>query len=285
VHPEDREKLKAALARTLEKNVLYEPKYRVVWTDGSVHYITARGRLVRDDMGQPTRINGILWDITDQLLLEQERIKRQKIESLGTLAGGIAHDFNNLLQGIFGYISMAKTSLDQREKSLAMLEQAENALHQSVSLTTQLLTFSKGGKPIKKLISLLPVIENATKFALSGSRSSYQFDIEPGLWQVDADEGQLGQVIQNIVLNADQAMPKGGTVVIAAKNVLKSDSRHPQLTKGDYVEISVQDSGIGIPEKYLQKIFDPFFTTKDEGSGLGLATSYSSSETMMALSM
>jgi len=275
VHPEDREKIKAALTRTIEKNEFYEPKYRVVWTDGSVHYITARGRLVRDEMGQPMRINGILWDITDQLLLEQERIKRQKIESLGTLAGGIAHDFNNLLQGIFGYISMAKMSLDQREKSLAMLEQAENALHQSVSLTTQLLTFSKGGKPIKKRVSLLPVIENATKFALSGSQSSCQFHIEPGLWQVDADEGQLGQVIQNIVLNADQAMPKGGTVVVTAKNVLKSDSRHPQLTKGDYVEISVQDSGIGIPEKYLQKIFDPYFTTKEKGSGLGLATSYS----------
>jgi CheY-like chemotaxis protein len=156
-----------------------------------------------------------------------------------------------------------------------MLEQAENALHQSVSLTTQLLTFSKGGKPIKKLISLLPVIENAAKFALSGSRSSCQFDIEPGLWQVNADEGQLGQVIQNIVLNAEQATPEGGTVVITAKNVLKPDSRHPQLTKGDYVEIAVHDSGIGIPEKYLQKIFDPYFTTKEKGSGLGLATSYS----------
>jgi CheY-like chemotaxis protein/anti-sigma regulatory factor (Ser/Thr protein kinase) len=170
---------------------------------------------------------------------------------------------------------MAKMSLDRKEEASAMLDQAEKALHQSVSLTTQLLTFSKGGKPVKKRISLLPVIENAAKFALSGSRSNCRLQIEPGLWQVDADGGQVGQVIQNIVLNADHAMPEGGTVEISAKNVLKPDKGHPQLSKGRYVEISVQDRGIGIPEKYLQKIFDPYFTTKEKGSGLGLATSYS----------
>jgi len=231
--------------------------------------------LVCNDKGQPARINGILWDITEQHLLQEERLKLQKIESIGTLAGGIAHDFNNLLQGVFGYISMAKVTFDQKEKALAMLEQAENALHQSVSLTTQLLTFSKGGKPVKKQISLLPVIENAAKFALSGSRCHYQLDIESGLWQVDADGGQLEQVIQNIVLNADHAMPEGGSVVITAKNVLKPYSKHPMVTKGNYVKISIQDTGIGIPKKYLQKIFDPYFTTKEKGSGLGLATSYS----------
>ena len=152
VHPEDREKMKAAFARTIEQDALYEPAYRVVWLDGSVRYIAARGRLVRDDKGQPARINGILWDITAQRLLEQELVKTQKLESIGMLAGGIAHDFNNLLQGIFGYISMAKHSVDQKDKALAMLEQAEKALHSSVSLTNQLLTFSKGGKPVKKVV-------------------------------------------------------------------------------------------------------------------------------------
>ena len=276
VHPEDREQIKSALARTIEKNVLYEPKYRVVWPDGSVHYMTARGRLVRDDRGQPARINGILWDITDQLLLEQERIKTQKIDSLGTLAGGIAHDFNNLLQGIFGYISMAKLSLEQKEKSLQMLEEAEKALHMSVNLTTQLLTFSKGGKPVKKMISLQPVIENSVKFALSGSNVDYRIMLDENLWTVEADEGQLGQVIQNIVLNADQAMPLGGTIRITAKNVQATKEELPQLLRyGKYVEISVNDSGIGISTQHLKKIFDPYFTTKKKGSGLGLATSYS----------
>jgi two-component system cell cycle sensor histidine kinase/response regulator CckA len=228
-----------------------------------------------DDRGGLVEYQSSGRDITERRLLEEERLKTQTMESIGTLAGGIAHDFNNLLQGIFGYISMAKMSLGQTEKSLAMLEQAENALNQSVSLTTQLLTFSKGGRPVKKRISLPPAIENAAKFALSGSRSGYRLDIEPGLWQVDADEGQIGQAIQNIVLNADQAMPEGGTVVITAKKVLKPDNKHPQLPKGNYVEISVQDSGVGIAGQYLQKIFDPYFTTKEKGSGLGLATSYS----------
>ncbi|HXX54111.1 MAG TPA: PAS domain S-box protein [Thermodesulfovibrionales bacterium] len=243
--------------------------------DGYFLFVETKGYPIKDASGNVTSVIETINNITEKRLLEEERLKTQKLESIGTLAGGIAHDFNNLLQGIFGYISMAKMSLDRQEKSYAMLEQAESALHQSISLTMQLLTFSKGGKPIKKRISLLPVIESSAKFALSGSQSGLELDIAPDLWQVDADSGQLGQVIQNIVLNADHAMPEGGTILVAAKNVMKPDSRHPQLTKSRYVEISVRDEGIGIPEKYLQKIFDPYFTTKEKGSGLGLATSYS----------
>ena len=243
--------------------------------DGHLLFVETKGYPIKDASGNVTSAIETINDITEKHLLEEERLKTQKLESIGTLAGGIAHDFNNLLQGIFGYISMAKMSLDQREKLLSMLAQAENALHQSVSLTTQLLTFSKGGKPVKKRISLLPVIDDAAKFALSGSQSKYRLDIEPGLWQVDADGGQLGQVIQNIVLNADQAMPEGGIVVITAKNVVVQHKDKARLPKGNYVEMSIQDSGIGIPGKYLQKIFDPYFTTKEKGSGLGLATSYS----------
>jgi PAS domain S-box-containing protein len=243
--------------------------------DGRLLFVETKGYPIKDASGNVTSVIETINNITEKHLLEEERLKTQKLESIGTLAGGIAHDFNNLLQGIFGYISMAKMSLDRREMSLSMLEQAERALQQSVSLTSQLLTFSKGGKPVKKRLSLPPVIENAAKFALSGSRSEYRLDIETGLWQVDADGGQLGQVIQNIVLNADQAMPEGGIVVITAKNVVGPDKDNAQLPKGNRVEISVRDSGIGIPEKYLLKIFDPYFTTKEKGSGLGLATSYS----------
>jgi two-component system, cell cycle sensor histidine kinase and response regulator CckA len=276
VHPEDRERVRAALARTLEHDVPYEPEYRVVWPEGSIRHVTARGRLVRDDTGQPLRINGILWDITEQRSLEEERLKAQKLESIGTLAGGIAHDFNNLLQGVFGYISMAKLTHDQKEKSLAMLEQAEKALHQSVSLTSQLLTFSKGGRPMKKVIDVRPVIENAVKFALSGSRAEYLLSFDDSLRPVEADEGQLGQVIQNIALNAEQAMPLGGRIEIAARNVpAESRAGVPAALRGDLVEITVRDRGMGIPPEHLPKIFDPYFTTKEKGSGLGLATSYS----------
>jgi nitrogen-specific signal transduction histidine kinase/CheY-like chemotaxis protein len=221
-------------------------------------------------------LEGFITDVSERHLLEEELLKTEKLEAIGTLAGGIAHDFNNLLQGIFGYISMAKMNLGQKEKALAMLEQAEQALHMSVNLTSQLLTFSKGGKPVRKKLALRPVIENAVKFALSGSRVNYELDTEENLGTVDADEGQIGQVIQNIVLNADQAMPMGGTVKVSAKNVYASGQAGPlRLAKGNYVEISVRDSGVGIPPEYLPRIFDPYFTTKERGSGLGLATCYS----------
>lgn len=275
VHPEDREKIKTALARTIEQDALYEPTYRVVRPDGSVHYITARGRLVRDDKGQPARINGIVWDITDQRLLEEEIINAQKLESIGTLAGGIAHDFNNLLQGIFGYISMAKLTFDQKEKSLAMLEQAEKALHQSVNLTSQLLTFSKGGKPVKRVVALRPLVENSVAFALSGSRVTYEIATDEDLRSVEADGGQISQMIQNIVLNADQAMPLGGMIRVSIRNMHAHELVPPADLQGDLVEISIRDQGTGIPPEHLTRIFDPYFTTKEKGSGLGLATTYS----------
>jgi PAS domain S-box-containing protein len=225
--------------------------------------------------GRPSLV-GFFTDITEKLLLEEERLKAQKLESIGTLAGGIAHDFNNLLQGIFGYISMAKLTIDQREKSLAMLVQAEKALHQSVNLTSQLLTFSKGGKPVKKVIDLRTVIEDSVKFALSGSRVSYELSFGDDLCAVEADEGQIGQVVQNIILNAEQAMPLGGRIEIAARCVPPFQASGLALTAPDgLVEIVVRDQGTGIPPEHLPRIFDPYFTTKEKGSGLGLATAYS----------
>jgi len=251
--------------------------------DGSPRWWDVIITPIKDAQRNPERLLAISRDITEQKNAEEQRVKledqlrqSQKLESVGTLAGGIAHDFNNLLQGVFGYISMAKIVHDQKEKSLAMLEQAEKALHLSVNLTSQLLTFSKGGSPVKKMIKLLPVIENAVKFSLSGSRVGYHINIDESLWAVNADEGQISQVIQNIVLNADQAMPLGGIIEISAQNVVApGDSVPISLENGKYVLISIKDTGVGISEEYLLKIFDPYFTTKEKGSGLGLATSYS----------
>jgi len=243
---------------------------------GSILYVETKAFPIKDSSGAVTSVIETVNNITEKYLLEEEQLKTQKLEAIGTLAGGIAHDFNNLLQGIFGYIAMAKLTLDQKDKSLHMLEQAEKALQMSVDLTTQLLTFSKGGSPVKKKIQLESVIENSVKFALSGSRAEYCIMLEEDLFGVEADEGQVGQVIQNIVLNADQAMPLGGMIMIAARNLLSLNKGMPHLPRGGkYVEISVRDSGSGIAAPYLRKIFDPYFTTKEKGSGLGLATSYS----------
>lgn len=265
-----------AVRHVFEKGEPHTALHKHPDAKGSILYFEMKAFPIKDSTGAVTSAIETINNITEKHLLEAEQLKTQKLEAIGTLAGGIAHDFNNLLQGVFGYISMAKMTLDQKEQSLTMLEQAEKALHMSVNLTTQLLTFSKGGKPMKKKIQLKAVIENSVRFALSGSNVDFRTEFDDNLWAVDADEGQIGQVIQNIVLNADQAMPVGGTIVIAVRNV---SAPHKGLTsllaEGQYIEISVKDNGIGIPEQYLPRLFDPYFTTKEKGSGLGLATSYS----------
>ncbi len=245
-------------------------------SDGQMIYVETKAFPIKDASGKVISTIETINNITEKHLLEEEQLKTQKLESIGLLAGGIAHDFNNLLQGVFGYINMAKMTFDKKDKALDMLEQAEKALHQSVNLTDQLLTFSKGGNPAKKPMSLKLVIEKTVRFALSGSKSDFHFEVDPELWHVNGDAGQLGQVIHNIVLNADQSMPLGGVVNVAARNLTADDSALPSsLAKGSYVELLIKDSGVGIPKQYLDKIFDPYFTTKEKGSGLGLATCYS----------
>ncbi|TAN41853.1 MAG: PAS domain S-box protein [Nitrospirae bacterium] len=260
----------------LEKEIVQKYENDILTKAGEKRLIAWTNSHMFGPNEEITGITSLGIDITEHRRLEEQLRNIQKLEAVGTLAGGIAHDFNNLLQGIFGYLSMARISIDNRDKALSMLEQAEKALHLSVKLTSQLLTFTKGGKPEKKLIKLGPLIENSARFALSGSNCSCVSDIAESLRPVNADEGQISQVVQNIVLNADQAMPLGGTIEISARNVESGDSVLPAiLEKGEYAAISIRDTGIGIPEEYLPRIFDLYFTTKEKGSGLGLATSYS----------
>ena len=228
---------------------------RMMNADGNVIGITALG-----------------VDITQRQQIEEHMLRNQKLEAVGTLAGGIAHDFNNLLQGIFGFIAMAKINSDKHGKAYDLLGQAEESLSIATNLTGQLLTFAKGGKPVKNILAIEPVIRNAVRLSLSGSRSDQRMVFDDPLWYVEADAGQIGQVIQNIVLNAHDAMPQGGTISISAANVLQS---MPSSPKKRFVRITISDTGHGIPEDHLKKIFDPYFTTKQKGSGLGLATAYS----------
>ncbi|MFC1523668.1 PAS domain S-box protein [Thermodesulfobacteriota bacterium] len=243
---------------------------------GNVIFVETKAFPLRVDSDGVKSVIEVLHNVTERHLLEAEQLKSQKLESIGTLAGGIAHDFNNLLQGIFGFVSMAKLSADQPEKVCTLLDQAENALSMSVNLTGQLLTFAKGGMPVINKTDLRPLIENASRFALSGSRSDYRLTIPEDLWCAETDEGQISQVIQNIVLNASEAMPDGGNIDITAENVeIPSKSKIQLPDGGKFIKVMIRDTGVGILEKHLSKIFDPYFTTKHKGSGLGLATSYS----------
>ncbi len=249
--------------------------HRHVNMDGSVLYVETKAFPLKDALGNVTSAIEVINNITDKHLLEEQMLRTQKLEAVGLLAGGIAHDFNNLLQGVLGSISMAKTFSDREGKAFTMLESAESALYQATNLTKQLLTFSKGGEPVKKVIALPSLVDNAAKFSLSGSNVNYRTVVENHLWPVEADEGQIYQVIHNIVLNACEAMPDGGTIGIELQNVLLDEKSGLPLKRGKYVRMDIIDPGTGIPDSHLSKIFDPYFTTKKRGSGLGLATSYS----------
>jgi PAS domain S-box-containing protein len=277
VHPEDVPRAKQIFEASMSAgNGWQGVVLRWRHQDGTYRWVESNATSVTDARGTLVGFRGTDRDITERRRLEQELVKAQKLEAIGTLAGGIAHDFNNLLQGLFGYISLARMNLDRRDKAGEMLEQAEKALSLSVNLTTQLLTFAKGGQPLKRTLAPAAILENPIKFALSGSRSDYRLVVDKDLWAVDADEGQLAQVIQNLVINASEAMPLGGTVEIAAHNEVIPKASNPLVPAGgEFVRIDVKDSGTGIPGQHLARIFDPYFTTKQQGSGLGLATSYS----------
>jgi len=255
------------------KGYLKSSELDFIKKDGSIANTLISVRARYNENGEITRYEGFYSDITERRRTEQELMKIQKLESLGIFAGGIAHDLNNILTPILGNISLARIQKDYDKIAERLLE-AEKATLMARDLTQQLLTFSKGGAPIKRPTSISHILKDSVNFALRGTDVRPEISIPNDLWAVDIDEGQISQVITNIILNADQAMPDGGIIEIRAENVFINEDSLP-LKNGEYVKITIKDHGIGIPEKYLSKIFDPYWTTKKTGSGLGLATSYS----------
>jgi two-component system, cell cycle sensor histidine kinase and response regulator CckA len=254
-------------------------EHSIVVPDGGTKIVSEHIFVIKKSGGN--MIVSILTDITEKKRAESDRAtveqylqQTQKLESLGVLAGGIAHDFNNLLSGVFGFMDLARSRVLD-EKAAEYLSRAGDSIERAKGLTQQLLTFSKGGEPIRKIVPVAPLIRETCDFALSGANVKCAYGIARDLWHCNIDRNQIGQVFQNLMLNAIQAMPLGGLIEVLAENVSLGEKEHPLLVKGDYVLIAVKDSGTGISKEMLPRIFDPFFTTKTKGHGLGLATTFS----------
>lgn len=276
VHEDDTDRAKKVFDRSFKiKKGDRNFEYKAVKKDGKIWYASSSWEPVIDEKGEFQGMILQTIDISDKKIMEQEIAKVQKLESIGILAGGIAHDFNNFLTGIIGNISLAKLKTDPKDEIYEILTESEKAAHSAKSLTQQLLTFSKGGIPIKEKTDIKDLIKESTKFAIVGSNVNCEFDFSENLWEVIIDIAQMSQVVNNIILNALEAIPEEGTITVKAENCEIEERAKIPLKKGKYVKISINDTGIGIPSDNIHKIFDPFFTTKQNGSGLGLATVFS----------
>ena len=254
---------------------LIERECILVARDGSERLVSHSAALIRDLDGRVIGMVVVFRDITDKQRLAEEIDRASRLESVGMLAGGIAHDFNNILLAIINNVSLARTRLGGDHEVRERLEDAEKASLKARDLTRQLLTFSKGGAPVLNTHRLPGIIRESTEFVLHGSNIEVRFEIASDLHPVEIDAGQISQVLNNLAINAMQAMPRGGKITVAARNVELAAGNLHSLEPGDYVHISMSDNGPGVPRHIQAKLFDPFFTTKPNGSGLGLATSYS----------
>jgi PAS domain S-box-containing protein len=241
--------------------------------DGTVREVEVDAAPI--EVGGEVMLYASARDVTDRKRLEEEVTKAQKLEAIGVLAGGIAHDFNNLLAAILGHVELAMSAAGPGSTITSDLEVAKSSIGRATELTKRLLTFARGGAPVKRRLGVPKLLSDNLALALGGSAMRTELRLDDGLWEVEADEGQLGQVLSNVLLNARQAMNDTGSLSIFARNRTVVTGELAELPAGDYVQLDVQDDGPGVPEHLLPKVFDPFFTTKSRASGLGLTTAYS----------
>ena len=278
VYPEERQALIESFHTHFGSLQEIDMTCRLLTKQGEWRWFESHVHPFRTSMGM---VKGVIVtrDITEQKRVEEERIRATKLESVGLLAGGIAHDFNNILTAVFANIGLAKMMAAKEPSSntsvVERLSAAEKACLRARDLTKQLLTFAKGGAPVKSTTSIASIIGDTVEFALRGSSVRCSLQISEELWPVLVDEGQISQVLQNLVINAEQAMPDGGVIDVTVANYSILSPSDLPLKPGNYVRVAVTDQGIGIPQDHLSKIFDPYFTTKQKGSGLGLASTYS----------
>ncbi|OVE71910.1 hypothetical protein BVX93_02250, partial [bacterium B13(2017)] len=278
VHPDDKQKISAAWQNMINgKENITNIQYRYkIDKEKYNHFETTVRKIIQKDKEM---FCVIAHDITERIKAEEERQTIQKLESIGLLAGGIAHDFNNLINGILGNISLTQMVIDDKDAALEKLRASEKILNQASHLTHQLLTFSKGGTPIKELINIQELILEVSEFALAGSNIYLECDLDESKFNLNADKGQIRQVIQNLIINAKHAMPQGGAIKMSCKDVYLEKETicrcNFRIGAGIYLKIIIKDEGIGIAKEHLTKIFDPYFTTKSDGHGLGLSVVFS----------
>lgn len=279
IHSHDRENIRKAILRAIEQKSDLNMEMRVIWPDGTVHWLAAKGQSLCNGNSKPVRVIGVLGDITERRQLELDLINAKKMETIGILAGGIAHDFNNLLTVIQGYIDLAGLEASRFTPLSRYLQAMGKGVEQAADLTRRLITFSEGGEPVRCNCNIKELIKDAVNRTVKGSRIELTYFIDDRLNTAWIDKRQINQVIRNIVINATEAMPDGGSLKIGAENVIVNSLDLLPIPEGTYAKISITDNGVGIADNNLPNIFDPFFTTKQRGSrkgvGLGLAVCYS----------
>lgn len=275
VHPDDRESVKKSVNDALYPGGRYSIEHRIVLPGGEVRTVHEEAEVTFGADGKAVRMIGTVHDVTERKKLEEEAVKARKLESLGTLAGGLAHDFNNLLVGVLGNVSLAKMELKPGDRAFALLSEVEKASLRAKALTRQLLTFSKGGEPVKERADVCELLKMSADLALKDSGVSFECACPKDRFYADVDVGQILHALNNIILNAREASARGALIKAATEAVPAAEKDALPLDSGDYIRVSIKDAGKGIPGDALPKVFDPFFTTKERASGLGLTVAYS----------
>lgn len=272
IHPKDKLQLELFLNTLSSSTQLSEIEFDIIPKDSEPFTVMALWKLADDS---PHIQHGTIQNINDRKRIEENLLKVRKKESVSILAGGIAHDFNNLLTGILGNMALVSKLIADNTQAAELLLLAEKAAIRARDLTNKLLTFSTGGSPVTSVTHLPQLLKETCEFALSGSNVNCEYFFEEPLWPIDMDTPHINQIVQNLVVNADQAMPEGGTIIVTCTNTEIPENHANDLPPGFYVKLTFSDSGEGIPYQHLEKVFDPYYTTKgfytNKGSGLGLA--------------
>ena len=279
VHPEDRPAVELAVAEAMERGRGLEVEFRVLRGEQE-RTIALRGQALADPEGAVIRLLGVSQDVTDRRRLERQLLQSQKMEAIGNLAGGIAHDFNNLLTGMLGYLAFVQRKLPADTQLRADVDQVERAARRAAALTSQLLSYARRQMIMPSLVDLGASVRGLEPMLrrLIGEQVAVTSDLEPDLWLTRVDPGQLEQVVVNLAVNARDAMPGGGRLTITTRNVVldPAEAGRLEVAPGEFVRLTVADTGTGIAPEHAGRIFEPFFTTKPQGqgTGLGLAVCY-----------